>query len=144
MSVVNDLAEAIRRYHLAGEAFVRGDPEPLKGTFSQRGDVSVANPFGPPARGWPAVAEVMDRAAALWRDGHATAFEQIAEYTTSELACIVEIERYVAKLGGNDDLRPVALRVTTVLRSEDGGWKTVHRHADGITSARGAASILQE
>ena len=30
----------------------------------------------------------------------------------------------------------VALRVTTVLRREDGGWKIVHRPADPITTTQ--------
>ena len=86
----------------------------------------------------------MDRAATYWRDGRVTGYERIAEFATSDLACIVEVERYVAKVGDREQPAAVALRVTTVLRPENGEWKTVHRHADPITTARGAASLLQE
>jgi len=36
--------------------------------------VIIANPFGPPAKGWEKAAETMDRAAANYRDGEAAGF----------------------------------------------------------------------
>jgi ketosteroid isomerase-like protein len=63
---------------------------------------------------------------------------------TPELAYIVEIERVWAKLGTRQDIAPYALRVTTIFRQEDGTWKVVHRHADPITTARPAESLLQQ
>jgi hypothetical protein len=47
-----DLDEVIKQYHQALDEFSRGDPEPLKQLFSHRGDVVLANPFGPAVRGW--------------------------------------------------------------------------------------------
>ncbi|WP_292321216.1 hypothetical protein [Mesorhizobium sp.] len=69
----SDLAKVIQQDHLAVDAFVKGDPEPLKRLYSQRDDVVIANPFGPPAKGWKNAAETMDRAAANYRDGEAIA-----------------------------------------------------------------------
>src|SRR6266536_3952718 len=55
--------QAVKQNHLALAEFVKGDPEPLKTMYSHRDDVSLANPFGPPARGWEQAAATMERAA---------------------------------------------------------------------------------
>jgi ketosteroid isomerase-like protein len=138
----DDLDRTVTDYHLALDAFFKGDPEPCKRLFSHGDDVSLANPFGPPARGWSEVALTMDRAVAHYRDGRATGFDRVAEYTTAKLAYIVEIEHFEAKVGGQQDVSPIALRVTTVLRPEDEGWKVVHRHADPITTPRSVESVI--
>jgi ketosteroid isomerase-like protein len=138
-----DFDQTIEESHLALAGFVKGDPEPLKGIYSHRDDVCLANPFGPPVRGWRQAAETMDRAASNYRDGEAVGFESIAKFVTADLACLVEIERYSIKIGGSVDRTPVALRVTSVFRPEDGVWKIVHRHADPITSVRSAESVIQ-
>jgi ketosteroid isomerase-like protein len=143
MGVFDDLAKVVDQSHQALDQFVRGDSGALKALYSHRDDVSLANPFGPAVRGWAQVAASMDRAALNYRDGHSTHFDRVAEYTTADLACIVEEEHYEAKIGGSEDVTPVVLRVTTVLRHEDGGWKIVHRHADPITTARSAASVIR-
>jgi len=36
------------------------------------------------------------------------------------------------------------LRVTTILRPEDGEWKIVHRHADAITTPQPVESLLKK
>ena len=137
-----DLDQIVERIHAALDAFFRGDPEPAKAAYSHSDDVSLANPFGPPAVGWDAVSAAMEAAAAHYRGGRATSFERLAGYATYELAYIVEIERYVAKVGGADRKSPVALRVTTVLRREEAVWKIVHRHADPITTPQGGDSVI--
>jgi ketosteroid isomerase-like protein len=139
----SDLAEAVEQSHRALNAFPKGDAEPLKNLFSRRDDVSIANPFGPPARGWKQVAATMERAASSYRDGEAMAFERVSEYATADLAYIVEIERYESRVGGVDDLRPFALRVTTIFRREDNEWRILHRHADPITAPRAAETLFQ-
>lgn len=138
----SDLTKFIEQDHLAVDAFVKGDPEPLKNLYSRRDDVIIANPFGPPAKGWEKAAATMDRAATNFREGKATGFERISEYATVDLGYIIEIERVQSKVGGADTLVPIALRTTTIFRREDGAWRIVLRHADPITSARPAASIV--
>jgi ketosteroid isomerase-like protein len=138
-----DFGRVIEQNHEALGEFVKGNPEPLKEMYSHREDVTLANPFGPAKRGWKQVAETMERAATQYRDGEVDDFELVAKYVTPDLAYIVEVERYRAKVGGSEDFAPVVLRVTSILRPEDGVWKIVHRHADPITSSRPAESVVQ-
>jgi ketosteroid isomerase-like protein len=120
----------------AWNAFVKGDPQPAKALFSHRDDVTLANPWGPPVRGWDKVSVTLDAAADRFRDGEVSSFEVIAKYVTDELAWHLEIERGQAKVGGGEELASFALRVTTAYRLEDGDWKIVLRHADPIMAAK--------
>ena len=144
MAAVDDLDEVIKQYDLALGEFVKGNPEPVKEIFSHREDVTLANPFFPVGHGWEQVAERLERAASNFRDGEASFDESVEKYVTDELAYIVRVERAKAKVGGSEELAPIALRVTSIFRPEDGTWKVVHRHADPITTARPAESVLQE
>jgi ketosteroid isomerase-like protein len=142
--VSDDVDEVIEKSHLAWGEFVKGNPEPAKELFSHREDVTLANPFGPPVRGWEQAAATMERAASLYRDGEVVGFDAIAKTATTDLAYIVELERFKARIGGSDEISQVALRVTSILRPEDGAWKIVHRHADPITTAQQPDSVIQE
>lgn len=142
MTALDDFDSVVEESHLALGEFVKGNPEPLKTMYSHRDDVSLANPFGPPVRGWKEAAETMERAATLYRDGEVVGFESVARYETPDLAYIVEVERYRARIAGGDDVASVALRVTSILRPEEGTWRIVHRHADPITTARPAESVI--
>ena len=144
MAGVDDLDEVIEQYNLALGEFVKGNPEPVKQMFSHQEDVTLANPLGPPVRGWEQVAATIDRAASNFRDGEFTGFENVVKYVTPDLAYIVEIERTKAKVGGREDVAPSALRVTMIFRPEEGTWKVVHRHADPITTPQPAESLIQE
>jgi ketosteroid isomerase-like protein len=145
MATVDDVDELIEQYHLALGELVNGNPEPLKEIYSHRQDVSLANPFFPVVRGWDESARAVEGSASNYRDGEIVGFENLAKCVTSELASIVEIERYKAKVGDREDISPVTLRVTSILRpEEDGTWKIVHRHADPITTPQPAESVIQE
>jgi ketosteroid isomerase-like protein len=138
-----DFDEVVEQYHLALGEFVKGNPEPLKGMYSHQ-QITVANPFGPPVRGWKQAAEIADRAALLYRDGEVVGFENVAKCVTPELAYIVELEGFRAKMGGRQDITPVTLRVTSIFRPEEGTWKVVHRHADPITTVQAPESVIQQ
>ncbi len=144
MAAADDVDEVVEQYHLALDEFVKGNPEPAKKLFSHREDVSLANPLGPPARGWEQVAQTMERAASNFRDGKRVGFETVAKYVTPELAYVVWVERYTVKLGGMEEFAPSALRVTMIFRPEDGVWKVAHRHTDPITTAQPAESVIQK
>ena len=145
MAAEDDVAELIKQYQLALGEFVKGNPEPVKKLFSHREEVSLANPLGPPARGWEQVAQTIERAASNLRDGEFLGAEIIERNITPELAYAVWLERATAKVGGEEDIFvPIALRVTMIFRPEDGTWKVVHRDADPITTPQPAESMVQE
>jgi ketosteroid isomerase-like protein len=138
-----ELGEFIDSYHQALDEFFRGNPEPAKALYSHREDSSLANPFGPVAIGRQQVEETMQRAASNYRDGRAAGFDTLATCVTRELAYLVEVERFEARVGGQEEMASGALRVTTVLRPEEGTWRIVHRHADPISTPRSAESVIQ-
>ena len=144
MATVADLDQVLEQWHLAQDEFVKGNPELVKQMWSHAEDVSVANPYGPPVRGWDEVSEVVEHAASLRRDGKATGYEVVAKYMTSELASVVQIERAESKVGDGEEITPYVLRATNIFRPEDGEWKLVHRHADPITTPQPAESVIQE
>ena len=145
MAAVDDVDQVIEQCQQALDEFLKGNPKPMQEMFSHRDDVSLANPFGPPAHGWEQVAATMKRAASQFRDGQIVAFETIEKHATAEFAYVVRVERARAKVGGSEDVVPIALRVTMIFRPEgDGTWKIVHRHADPITTPQPAGSVIQE
>ena len=104
----------LAEYHRAGREITNGNPEGYKPLYSRRDDVTLANPFGPPARGWAEVSAALDPAAQNYRDGEVVGFENISTVITPDLAYIVEVESYRARVGGAQEAMPVAVRVTTV------------------------------
>jgi ketosteroid isomerase-like protein len=144
MTVVDDVDQLTEQYQLGLEEFRKRNLEPVKELFSHRDDVTLANPLGPPARGWDQVAATIERASSFIRDGEDVHCETVAKYVTAELAYTVWIERVKAKVGGREDITQTALRVTMIFRPEEGVWKVVHRHADPITRAQPAESVIQE
>lgn len=141
---MDDIDALIEPYQLALDEIMKGDPEGYKKVYSRRDDVTLANPFSSHVRGWDEVARTLERAVSHDRDGEATGFENVVKYVTPELAYIVEVERMQAKVEGREDVTPIAVRVTTIFRSEEGIWKVVHRHADPITTPRPPESVIQE
>ena len=145
MAAVDDVDELIEQYFRAQREFLRGNPEPVKNLFSRREDVTLANPYGPPVRGFDEVAKAVEHAASLRRDGTFLGWQIVAKYVTAELAYVLQIERAEAKIGAREEISPLAVRSTMVFRpEEDGEWKIVHRHADPITTPQPAESVIQE
>ena len=138
---MDSLDQAKNRYHEGIREFVKGDAGPVLEVFSRREDVVLCNPFRPFARGPREVAEAVEQAASHYADG-VCEFETVAAFATAELGYNVEMERYRATLDGSQG--SVALRVTTIFRLEDDGWRIAHRHADPITTPQPIASVLQK
>lgn len=126
---------------MALAAILNGDPGVYKALFSDSDDVTwviLSGHMHDAQEG----RRILAGAASHYRDGEVTGTELIAKYTSDDLACIVEVERGRAKVGGGAELVPVAVRVTSVFRLERGAWKLVHRHADPITTPRPASSVI--
>src|SRR5688572_12721184 len=142
MAAADEVDRLIEQYQLALDEFMKGNPELVQKLFSHREDASLANPYGPPVRGWNKVAKNTEHAASLRRDGRATGFEIVAKNVTPELAYVVQIEHLESKVGEREEITPYALRATMIFRPEDGTWKVVHRHADPITAPQPAESVI--
>ena len=144
MTAVDDVDQLIDQYQQALDVFMKGNPEPVKELFSHREDVTLANPLGPPAHGWEQVGATIEHAASQFRDGRLVSVEIVEKQATPEFAYSVWLEHAEGKVGAREDIVPSTLRVTMIYRPEEGTWKVVHRHADPITSAQPAESVIQE
>jgi ketosteroid isomerase-like protein len=133
---VKTLEDAMAQNHAALDAMLKGDCTGYVALLSDRDDVTWGNPFGPFARGRESVEATLASAAARMQGGRAIDFDLVATYLAENLAVVVQVEHGEIGAGGADALSPVALRVTSVYRLENGAWKLVHRHADPITTPR--------
>ena len=86
VAAVDAVDELIEQYYRAQREFLRGDSEPVKNLFSHREDVTLANPYGPPVRGFDEVAKSIEHAASLRRDGTFLGWQIVAKCVTAELA----------------------------------------------------------
>jgi ketosteroid isomerase-like protein len=136
-----DFDNCVEAYRQALDAFVTGDAGPVADLYSRHDDVTLANPLGPPRRGWIEVEWAIEAAAANFTAGSAR-FEEVTRYVTADLGYLVQIERYKVQLTGTDEMVPSSLRVTMILRREEGTWKVAHRHADPITTTQPISTII--
>ena len=143
MTRAESFDQAIEANHRALDEIARGDPSGFLELFSDSDEATLANPFGPPGRGREQIGEALSRAASNYREGKVLEFESFAKVESPDFGYTVEIERLEAKVGGSDEVTPVALRCTCIFRQEDGAWKLLHRHADPITTLRPAESVVQ-
>jgi len=136
-----DFQTVLEQQHNALDEFARGRPEAFKALCSTRDDVTLANPFGPVARGWKKVSEALDFASSRFRDGTCGDVEEIARYESGDLITMLEIERWTTRLADREKVEPFELRVTTTYRREDGTWKVVARHADPLRTFNPAGPL---
>ena len=130
MSAVDDVDEALEQYHLAAEEFIKGNPEPYKDVFSHREDVTLANPYGPPVRGWEHVSEALEHTASRLREGEVVGVETVTKCVTSELAYVVSVAREKAKVGGSEEITPISA-------AHDDDPQARRGQLEGRASARG-------
>jgi ketosteroid isomerase-like protein len=142
----SDLQQTIAQYHLAQKEFVKGNPRPFKEVCSHADDVTIMGGWGGFEKGW--VAQVEKRydwaSARFASDEDERQIENISLVVTSEMAYSVDIERATIRLANSQEVRRMALRVTTVFRLENGEWKAAHRHADPLVDVQPAAAITKK
>jgi ketosteroid isomerase-like protein len=104
MGSAETFEQAIDASHAALDAIARGDPEAFFDLYSRGDDATLANPYGPPARGFADIEVAGRRAAANYRDGRAVEFETFAKFATGELGYMLEIERFETKVAGAGEI----------------------------------------
>lgn len=88
-------------------------------------------------RGWEQIGPIFELLGKTFSDCTHYENEIIAAEAHGDLAYTVALEHVTATL---DDGEPSSyvLRATTIFRREDGDWKVVHRHGDGLSADVGA------
>lgn len=137
-----DPEQAIESSHTASLEIIRGNAQPFVELFSQREDVTLANPFGGIARGQENVRQTLERAASYYRDGEIVSIDNFETWLTEEVLGTVEVERLRARVAGRENFDEVALRVTSIFRHEGDEWRLVHRHADTRVGPQAPESVV--
>jgi ketosteroid isomerase-like protein len=142
-AAIEAVRDALRQY-------VKGDPEPALAFFSDRDDVTLANPLDPPRRGPTGVREGARRVADNFRAGGplrfadvTSSFTEISRWASADLGYVLQIERHEGRAAGSGEPLISELRATLVFRRENGVWRIAHRHADPITGPRSSDTLIQ-
>ncbi len=122
------LAAVLPRLEEADTALHNGKPNLRKAMWSHEDPVTV---FGAAVTrsGWDQIGPAFDWLASNFSNCESFEYEVLAAGVSGDLAYIAGIEHTTASVGG---AAPVAysLRVTTILRRENGEWKVIHRHGE--------------
>jgi len=112
------------------EALHDGDLGPRLALWSHREPVTLLGAWLT-AQGWPQVESVFDRLARTFTGSRGIRYDVLAAECSGDLGYVVALEHSSVVLEGKGE-RDYTLRVTTILRREDGAWKVVHRHGDEL------------
>ncbi len=138
-----DFDAAVNAYREALQSMLKGDSTPVLNLYSRRDDVTLANPLGPPHVGRANLEKASAAVAATFADG-VMQFEEVSRFATTDLGYVVAFERAQVRRTGSDETTPMSLRVTTLLRREEGRWLVAHRHADTITTVRPSTTTSEK
>lgn len=121
------LAEVVPKLIAADTALHNGDPSQRIAMWSHADPLTL---FGAATtnKGWEEIGTTFEWLGDRFSDCTAYDVEVVAGGVSADLGYVVAIERTTASVGGEP--ASYSLRVTTVLRREDGEWKVVHRHGD--------------
>jgi ketosteroid isomerase-like protein len=87
--------------------------------------------------GWAEIGPAFDFLASRFSNCRSFEYQVISAGSAGDLGYIVGIERTTASVGGAPP-EAYSLRVTTLLRRENGEWKIFHRHADPLPESSSA------
>jgi ketosteroid isomerase-like protein len=126
-----DLDELLEIVQESTAAFLGGRVRRYLDLVNTADDYTLMPPLGgPTVHGEDRSDEAVAALESFFKSGEAT-FEVDQVYASGDLAVVVGVERQHGHVG---DYEPQdwSLRLTLVFRREDGGWRLVHRHADGL------------
>jgi ketosteroid isomerase-like protein len=121
--------EFLERCHDALRQHTGGNPRPFLELWSHAADVSLMGGVGGHQVGIDEVSELLT-AAAKTLNYETWSADTLASSFGDELGFTVELEHLTRKIDGKTD--EMSLRATSVYRREDGAWKVIHRHGDGL------------
>jgi ketosteroid isomerase-like protein len=112
-----------------------GDIGPRLELWSRREPVTLLGAWLS-ACGWGEVEQVFDRLAETFHGDQGSQLEILAAEAVGDFGYVVGLEHTSALVGPDKELRDYTLRVTTILRREEGRWRVVHRHGDEVPFER--------
>jgi ketosteroid isomerase-like protein len=124
-----EAAEFVGRCHRALRQHTSGNPRPYLDLWSDADDVSLMGGVGGHQVGLEQVTELLT-AAAKTLNYETWDAENLVTGFNETLGFTVELERLTRHVDGK--LEEMSLRATTIYRREDGAWKVIHRHGDGL------------
>jgi NAD(P)H-dependent FMN reductase/ketosteroid isomerase-like protein len=119
----------LRRRDEIATAYVNGEVAPLDAIVTRQDPATFMSPGGDALTGAAAIAQRYAKDAGSFATGSTSRLE-ILQSQAGQLAFWTGIQHAEVRMKGKDGAIPMALRVTEVLRLEDGDWKLIHRHAD--------------
>ena len=123
-------AEFVEKCHRALRQHTSGNPRPYFELWSHAQDVSLMGGVGGHQVGIQDVTELLT-AAAKTLNYETWDAENLATGFNDTLGFTVELEHRHPP-GSIGETEEMSLRATTIYRREDGAWKVIHRHGDGL------------
>ena len=124
-----DAVEFLERCHDALRQHTGGNPGPYLDLWSRAEDVSLMGGVGGHQVGIAAVSDLLTAAAKTLNYTTWNAENLVTSFSDT-LGFTVELERLTRQIDGETEI--MSLRATSVYRREDGAWKVIHRHGDGL------------
>lgn len=124
------LATFLPRQMAAEEALHNGDPEPRLALWSRNDPVTVLGAVRN-ARGWAEVSQLFRWLGSRFSNCTSYSFDLVAAGVSGDQAYMAGYEHTSVSINGAP-VESYTLRVTHIYRRENGEWKIVHRHGDGL------------